>query len=95
MASSCRRATRQIGPWTVDCLWRAQRVVVELDGGQHGRPHQADVDRERDLWLRRHGYVTRRYGKRQIAGQPDEVLTDLLNACGEAVKLGYASRTVA
>ena len=79
----------------MDCLWPEQRVVVELDGGQHGRPHQADVDRERDLWLRRHRYVARRYGKRQIEQQPDEVLADLLNACAEAVKLGYASRTVA
>ena len=73
---------QEVGPWTVDCLWREQRVVVELDGGQHGRPHQADVDRERDLWLRRHGHVARRYGKRQIEGQPDEVIADLLAALG-------------
>jgi very-short-patch-repair endonuclease len=75
---------QEVGPWTVDCLWREQRVVVELDGGQHGRPHQADVDRERDLWLRRHGYVARRYGKRQIEGQPDHVIADLLDAFAQA-----------
>ena len=44
----------------------SSRVAVELDGRQHERPHQADSDDDRDLWLRRHGYVTRRYGKRQI-----------------------------
>src|SRR4051794_3525812 len=73
---------QELGPWTVDCLWRAQRVVVELDGGQHGRPHQADVDRERDLWLRAHGCTVRRYGDRQIAERPDNVIADLLDALG-------------
>ena len=84
-----------VGPWTVDCLWRDRRVAVELDGRQHQRPHQADSDDDRDLWLRRHGYIARRYGKRQIEQQPDEVIADLLNAFAEAVKLGYASRAAA
>jgi very-short-patch-repair endonuclease len=78
-----------VGPWTVDCLWRDQRVAIELDGRQHQRPHQADSDDDRDLWLRRHDYVARRYGKRQIEQQPDDVIADLLDAFAEAVKLGY------
>ena len=73
-----------VGPWTVDCLWREQRVAVELDGRQHERPHQADLDDDRDLWLRRHRYVARRYGKRQIEQQPTAVLADLLDAFAEA-----------
>jgi very-short-patch-repair endonuclease len=71
-----------VGPWTVDCLWPDRRLVVELDGGQHDRPHQADVDRDRDLWLRAHGYVVLRYGHRQLAEQPDAVVADLLAALG-------------
>ena len=73
---------QSVGPWTVDCLWRERRVVVELDGRQHERPHQADCDDDRDLWLRRHGYVGRRYGKRQIEQRPDDVIADLLEALG-------------
>jgi very-short-patch-repair endonuclease len=80
-----------VGPWTVDCLWRERRVAVELDGRQHERPHQADSDDDRDLWLRRHGYVTRRYGKRQIEQRPDDVIADLLDAFAQAAKLGYAA----
>jgi very-short-patch-repair endonuclease len=72
----------RIGPWTVDCLWPERRVVVELDGGQHDRPHQADVDRDRDLWLRAHGHVVLRYGDRQIDECPDDVIADLLDARG-------------
>jgi very-short-patch-repair endonuclease len=86
---------QQVGPWTVDCLWRERRVVVELDGRQHERPHQADCDDDRDLWLRRHGYVVRRYGKRQIEQRPDEVIADLRHAFGEAMRLGYARRAAA
>jgi very-short-patch-repair endonuclease len=71
-----------VGPWTVDCLWPDRRVAVELDGRQHERPRQADSDDDRDLWLRRHGYLTRRYGKRQIDEQPDDVIADLLDALG-------------
>jgi very-short-patch-repair endonuclease len=78
------RRNERIGPWTVDCLWPQQRVVVELDGGQHDRPHQADVDRDRDLWLRARGYVVLRYGDRQIDDRPDDVVADLLDALGYA-----------
>ena len=83
---------QELGPWTVDCLWPERRVVVELDGRQHERPHQADSDDDRDLWLRRHRWVARRYGKRQIEQRPDAVIADLLDALAQAVKLGYASR---
>jgi very-short-patch-repair endonuclease len=65
--------------------------VVELDGRQHDRPRQADSDDDRDLWLRRHRYVARRYGKRQIDKRPAQVLADLLDAFAEAEKLGYAA----
>ena len=81
----------EIGPWTVDCVWPDRRVVVELDGRQHERPRQADSDDDRDLWLRRHGYVARRYGRRQVVDRPDDVVADLLDAFAEAVKLGYAA----
>ena len=67
-----------IGPWTVDCVWPHQRLVVELDGRQHQRPHQSDTDDDRDLWLRRHGYTIRRYGAKQLTRQPEAVIEDLL-----------------
>jgi very-short-patch-repair endonuclease len=88
------RRNQPIGPWTVDCLWPDRRVVVELDGRQHERPRQADSDDDRDLWLRLHGYVARRYGTRQVGGRPDDVIADLLSAFEEAVALGYAAAGV-
>ena len=79
-----------LGPYTVDCLWPDRRVAVELDGRQHDRPHQADSDDDRDLWLRRHGYIARRYGERQIRGRPADVIADLKDAFAQAQALGYA-----
>jgi very-short-patch-repair endonuclease len=88
------RRNQPLGPWTVDCLWPDRRVVVELDGRQHERPHQADEDDDRDLWLRRQHYVARRYGRRQVDEHPEAVITDLVAAFAEAVTLGYAAAGV-
>jgi len=84
---------QQLGGWTVDCLWPDRRVVVELDGRQHERPHQAASDDDRDLWLRANGYVARRYGQRQVDERPDAVITDLRSAFAEAL-LRYATAGV-
>jgi very-short-patch-repair endonuclease len=72
-------------------MWPTHRVAVELDGRQHTRPHQADHDDDRDLWLRRHGYVPRHYGERQVKHRPDDLIDDLVDAFAEAVSLGYAT----
>ena len=82
---------QRLGPWTVDCLWPDRRVVGELDGRQHARPHQSDRDDDRDLWLRRNRYVVRRYGNRQIDDRPADVVADLLDAFRQAIALGYAN----
>ena len=79
-----------LGPYIVDCIWRTGRVVVELDGRQHARPHQADTDDDRDLWLRRHHFLPRRYGTKQVDNNPDGVIADVLAAFPDAVALGYA-----
>jgi very-short-patch-repair endonuclease len=79
-----------LGPYIVDCMWRTRRVVVELDGRQHARPHQADTDDDRDIWLRRHRFLPRRYGTKQVDHDPDDVIADLLAAFADAVALGYA-----
>jgi hypothetical protein len=62
----------------VDCLWRADRVIVELDSRlAHGQPAAVERDRQRDLVLRGAGYTVRRYTWHQITGEPDAVTADL------------------
>jgi len=62
----------------VDALWRARRLVVELDGHDaHGYPAAAERDRRRELTLRDAGYDVRRYTWQQVTEQADRVIADL------------------
>jgi hypothetical protein len=51
----------------VDFVWRAQRVVVELDGWAfHRTRHAFERDRERDQALAREGFAVLRFTHRQV-----------------------------
>jgi very-short-patch-repair endonuclease len=63
-----------IGPFIVDFLWRADRLVVETDGYRFHRGKTAfEDDRERDLELARLGFHVLRLSHRQVTGEPSEV----------------------
>jgi predicted transcriptional regulator of viral defense system/very-short-patch-repair endonuclease len=62
----------------VDCLWRAQRQIVELDGYEgHGTRGAFREDRARDRRLRVAGYGVTRIAWGQLHDEPDEIATDL------------------
>jgi hypothetical protein len=62
----------------VDAVWRAARVVVELDGLQgHRSRAQIERDRMNDLRLRAAGYTVLRYTWEQLTKEPELVLSDL------------------
>jgi very-short-patch-repair endonuclease len=77
----CRRhripepeVNQRIGPFTVDFLWRRERLVVEVDGWTAHRGRQAfEDDHERDLYLRANGHRVLRFTARQIARDPRNV----------------------
>jgi very-short-patch-repair endonuclease len=75
----------KVGRWTVDFLWRRQRVAVETDfyGYHRGRVAFRD-DRARDLELRRHGFAVHRFSEEQVDERPAEVVADLRDALGLA-----------
>jgi predicted transcriptional regulator of viral defense system len=67
-----------VGSMRVDALWPAQRVAVELDGGDaHGSWAQIKRDRQRELALRAKGVQVVRYTWEQITTRADEVAADL------------------
>ncbi len=75
----------KVGPWTVDFLWRSQRLAVETDfyGYHRGRTAFRD-DRARDLDLRRRGFAVRRYSEEQVNEDAAAVAADLRDALGLA-----------
>jgi hypothetical protein len=68
----------KIGRMTVDALWRAERVIVELDG-YHGHASKAQIerDRRRELRLRALGFIVLRYTWEQVVNEPHLVAADL------------------
>ena len=95
----CRRAglpapevNVKVGRWTVDFLWRAERLAVEADSYEYHRGRISfQDDHARDLDLRQRGFATRRFDERQISEEPDRVAADLSAALGEAPAAGRPS----
>jgi hypothetical protein len=74
-----------VGRWTVDFLWRRQRLAVETDFYATHRGSVAfEDDHQRDLDLRRLGYRVRRYTGAQIRNHPALVVADLGEVLGGA-----------
>lgn len=75
----------KVGQFTVDFLWRAERVAVETDFYEYHRGRTAfREDRGRDLELRRRRFAVRRYSEELINDHPAEVAADLREALGLA-----------
>jgi len=66
-----------IGPFIVDFVWREQRLVVEVDGGQHAE-NAKDV--ARDAFLVRDGYCVMRFWNHDGLSNREGVLTLILEA---------------
>jgi very-short-patch-repair endonuclease len=61
----------KLGRFTVDFLWRAEKVVVETDSYRtHGGQVAFEEDRERDIYLKARGYEVVRVTGRQLDADP-------------------------
>lgn len=66
-----------IGPYIVDFLCRAKKLVVELDGSQHlDNPY----DIQRTKYLGKNGYRVIRFWNDDVLIETDIVLTSILDA---------------
>jgi very-short-patch-repair endonuclease len=65
-------------PVEVDCMWRDQRLIVELDGAAaHATPHAFETDRARDLALQAASWRVARITWRQLLDEPGTVAAKL------------------
>jgi len=74
---------RPIGPYIVDFLAPAVKLVVEVDGSQHLQDDGLRSDAEREQFLNGQGLTVLRFDNRQVLLEPDAVLTEILSVYGE------------
>ena len=69
-----RKFKRQkpIGHYVVDCACLEEKLVIELDGGQHAE--SIEYDKERDSWLRSQGFMVLRFWNNELMDEMDSVL---------------------
>ena len=72
------RFRRQVplGPFVADFACLAERLVVEVDGGQHAI--DAAKDRRRDAWLANRNYRVLRFWNHEVMQNIDGVLAEIL-----------------
>jgi very-short-patch-repair endonuclease len=62
----------------VDCLWREERLIVELDGrAAHETRSAFEIDRDRDRRLQAKGWRVVRVTWRQLHDEPERIAADL------------------
>ena len=63
-----------VGPYVADFACMASRLVIELDGSQHGEEPSKAHDDARTRWLESEGYRVLRFWNSEIAENPIGVL---------------------
>ena len=80
---ACRRSNsagrRRLGSYIVDFLCISNKIVVEVDGSQHGENRR---DQIRDAWLEREGYRVMRFWNHEVTFNQEGVLATIAAACG-------------
>ena len=71
------RRQHEFGPYILDFVCVAARLVIEADGGQHFLPRGVEDDRTRDQYLAARGYRTVRFSDREILLEPSTVEAEL------------------
>ncbi len=70
-----------IGRCIADFACHRARLIVEVDGSQHGFDAHAVRDAARDAWLAAEGYRTLRFSNHDVLRQTESVLDTLFAAC--------------
>jgi ATP-dependent helicase HrpA/adenine-specific DNA-methyltransferase len=71
------RRQAPIGHFIVDFCCHSARLIVEVDGGQHGLEPEATKDAARTQWLESQGYRVVRYWNNEVLGNLDGVVINI------------------
>ena len=78
------RRQMPIGPYIADFCCHAARLVIEVDGGQHGEAIGAARDGRRDAWLAEAGYRVIRFWNHEVLAETGAVLDAIWFALSDA-----------
>ena len=81
--ASFRRQT-PIGPYIVDFVCHAAKLVIEIDGGQHFQPENQEQDARRDAFLMGRGFHVLRFNNRDVMTNREGVLETIARALARA-----------
>jgi len=68
------RRQQPIGHYVVDFASCENRIIVEIDGGQHNERGITEKDEERTVWLKGEGYHILRFWNNEVLKNVDGVL---------------------
>jgi very-short-patch-repair endonuclease len=63
---------KPIGRYVVDFVCLEEKLIIELDGGQHAE--SIEYDQVRDSWLRSEGYTVLRFWNNEMMNEMEGVL---------------------
>lgn len=72
-----------LGSYIVDFASHRLKLVIEIDGAQHGHPAHARADFERDRWLESQGYRVLRFWNDDVRFELNAVLDTIFAAVEE------------
>jgi len=74
------RRQHPIGLYIVDFVSFQERLIIEIDGGQHNEERQKETDEERTMRLEEHGYRIMRFWNNEVLTNPEGVLERIREA---------------
>ncbi|WP_439544403.1 endonuclease domain-containing protein [Hyphomicrobium sp.] len=76
------RQQAPVGPYIADFADHTAKLVIELDGGQHGMPSNAARDALRTKWLSGNGYRVLRYWNGDVLNNTSGVMAAVMVELG-------------
>jgi very-short-patch-repair endonuclease len=73
-----------IGPYIADFACMSPRLIIEVDGSQHGSDFGLAADAVRTRWLEAEGYRVLRFWNNDVIARTDAVLEAIYAALVEA-----------
>ncbi len=76
------RRQAPIGRFVADFCEHTRKIVIEVDGGQHGEPDGLARDAERTAWLGTQGYRVLRFSNTEVLTNLEGIMISVMAATG-------------